>query len=172
MGTTPPNGPVSDDGRLELWDVAALGTDAAASERMCAVVHCLGSTRAPLPEILGDDGSAAAVVGCSAASGVLSAPEGVLPGLYGTGIAFAADELSSGAPYPEASLKAFTARAHSIVADLFAGKQAAAEMADGGAMASSDDGAGDDEDEPGEGAGGAEMTKKAGTRKRNVKRPR
>ena len=41
-----------------------------------------------------------------------------LPGLYGAGIAFAEDEASSGAPYPEASLKAFTARARAIAADV------------------------------------------------------
>ena len=38
----------------------------------------------------------------------------LVAGLYGAGIAFAEDEGSSGAPYPEASLKAFTARARAI----------------------------------------------------------
>ena len=41
-----------------------------------------------------------------------------LLGLYGAGLAFAEDEDSSGAPYPEASLKAFTARARDIVREV------------------------------------------------------
>ena len=60
----------------------------------------------------------AQVEGCDHTNGhLLAKGGGVLPGLYGAGLAFAEDETSSGAPYPEASLKAFAARARAIAAD-------------------------------------------------------
>jgi hypothetical protein len=89
---------------------------------MSAVVHCLGYAPAALPEIIGFDvGGTTAVSGCNPTTGSLCDGGGAaLPGLYGAGIAFAADEMSSGAPYPEASLKAFSARASAILSDLCA----------------------------------------------------
>ena len=125
MGATPANGPVGGgdddgdgDGRLELWDVAALTTDPRAAAGLGSVVYCVGYTRGPLPTIATADEAAACVTGCEPASGALLAAGVPLPGLYGAGIAFAEDEGSSGAPYPEASLKAFTARARAIAADV------------------------------------------------------
>ena len=121
VGTEPTDGPVSDgDGRLELWDVAALTTDPRATAGLRSVVYSVGYTRGPLPTIVTIGGAAACVTGCDPATGALLASPGPLPGLYGAGLAFAEDENSSGAPYPEASLKAFAARARAIVADVTA----------------------------------------------------
>mmetsp|Transcript_10752 Transcript_10752/g.18007 ORF Transcript_10752/g.18007 Transcript_10752/m.18007 type:complete len:426 (+) Transcript_10752:192-1469(+) len=112
------NGPVSDvDSRLELWDVRRMSTDASAVDGIRAVVYCVGYTRGPLPKIVMAAGAEAAVTGCEPSTGGLHTSDGTLPGLYGAGIAFAEDEDSSGAPYPEASLKAFSARARVIAAD-------------------------------------------------------
>ena len=119
VGAEPSNGPVgSGDGRLELWDVAALTTDPRAAAGLGSVIYCVGYTRGPLPSIVTADGAAACVTGCEPTTGALLASGVPLPGLYGAGIAFAAEEGSSGAPYPEASLKAFTARASAIAADV------------------------------------------------------
>jgi hypothetical protein len=86
--------------------------------RLGSVIYCVGYTRGPLPTIVTADCTAACVTGCEPTTGALLASGVPLPGLYGAGIAFAAEEGSSGAPYPEASLKAFTARASAIAADV------------------------------------------------------
>lgn len=119
VGLKPPNGLVGTDGRLELWDSRALGEDAQATLGVRAVVYGLGYTSRALPAIHLADGTAATVAGSAVGSGQLfSEASGPLPGLYGAGLAFAEDEDSSGAPYPEASLKAFTARARDIVREV------------------------------------------------------
>ena len=119
VGAEPSNGPVgSGDGRLELWHVAALTTDPRAAAGLGSVIYCVGYTRGPLPSIVTADGAAACVTGCEPTTGALLASGVPLPGLDGAGIAFAAEEGSSGSPYPEASLKAFTARASAIAADV------------------------------------------------------
>jgi hypothetical protein len=86
---------------------------------MTSVIYCLGYGRGPLPDIALPDGPAA-VMGCMPDGRLLTAGGDVLPGVFGAGIAFAEDELSSGAPYPEASLKAFSARANAIAEALCA----------------------------------------------------
>ena len=107
------------DARLELWDVGALATDPRAAAGLRSVVFCVGYERGPLPPIVTADGAAATVTGCEPTTGgLLASGDAPLHGLYGAGIAFAEDEDSSGAPYPEASLKAFAARAQVIAADV------------------------------------------------------
>ena len=120
VGAPPPNGPAGGkDARLELWDVGALATDPRAAAGLRSVVFCVGYERGPLPPIVTADGAAATVTGCEPTTGgLLASGDAPLPGLYGAGIAFAEDEDSSGAPYPEASLKAFAARAQVIAADV------------------------------------------------------
>ena len=113
----PPNGPVTPGSRLELWDAGALATDARAAHGMRSVIYCLGYARAALPPIALADGTAAEATGSEPGAGRLCTPQGRLSGLYGAGLAFAEDEQSSGAPYPEASLKAFRERAHAIAQD-------------------------------------------------------
>jgi len=99
-------------------DVAALTADPRAAAGLSSVVYCVGYTRGPLPTIVTTNCAAACVTGCEPTTGALLASDVPLPGLYGAGLAFAVDERSSGAPYPEASLKAFTARAGMIAADV------------------------------------------------------
>ena len=111
------NGPVTADGRLELWDATALRTDTHATKGIGAVIYCLGYTRAPLPEVALIGGATATIEG-STPTGQLFTSDGALANMYGAGVAFAEDEMSSGAPYPEAGLSAFTRRAHAIVKNL------------------------------------------------------
>ena len=119
VGVPPPNGPVANAHglSLELHDAASLTACPRAGHGLDAVTFCLGFGGPALPQIV-DAAGRPVVPDAQRLGRLLDARGEWIRGLYGVGLAFADQELSSGVPYAEAGFMPFALRGREIVESL------------------------------------------------------